>query len=475
MEKLRPVLEQKFWILSVVALLLVVTGWWMGTGSLAAEYTKREKILTNLKASTGHSPNDAINSKMKIITDVKKKRLEETSQYLKKEQQGSGVKIWHSEMAHYLVDKKFLDDLPIEARETYRTNYRQSNRDYSRPDRYGQSNRNREEDKSILGNMQRIARPFDITTGKGQCDVDIKVLPQVPEGQWDVIAPSSEEVWRAQEDVSVVSALLEAIADTNGDAEGIVKAPVKSIVKFELHAGKRKPDGTPDNGQTEGSQEGTDAAPQSETTAGLGRSERGTMGSIARGSGAGLAIESVDFPPENEFGSPETPQAEGTPEASPAPSTTETNNEEKLPKVYIDDDPKMPYKTRGFYLKVVMDRTKIPELLVQLENMKYPVEIVRVHQVTMNGSYTKGIQNSLQTTPPPRGISPCGRPNGQGAGAFAPSGINVIRKSTVEENAQITFKQAMKDPRLSEVVIAGIVYIYTQENKDKDKKNEEKK
>ncbi|VAX39955.1 hypothetical protein MNBD_PLANCTO02-1907 [hydrothermal vent metagenome] len=470
MEKLRPILEQKFWVLSGVALLLVVTGWWMGTGSLAAEYTKRETILKNLNASTGHSPNDAINSKMKIITDVKEKRLEETSQYLKKEQQGSGVETWHRKMVGYIKGKKFLDDLKIEARETYKEYYRK---------------RKRKGSMSILENMWKIARPFDIETGEGQCDVAIETLPQVPEDQWGLIAPSSEEVWYAQQDVSLVSALLKAIAGTNGEAEGIVKAPVKSIVKLELYAGKRKPDGTPDNGQTEDSQEGADAAPQPGTTAGLGRSEGETMGRTTSGSGTGLAIESVDFPAENEFGIPETPQGEGqpegTPQTNPVPGSTDVKNEETLPKVYIDDDPKMPYKTRGFYMKVVMDRTKIPELLVQLENMKYPVEIVRVHQASLKGTYTRGTQNSLQTrtSQPVEGISPFGRSSVErepGRREFSSlPGTSIVQKSTIEETAQVTYKQAMKNPRLSEVVIAGIMYIYTQESKDKDKKNEDKK
>src|SRR5206468_2601996 len=49
-------------------------------------------------------------------------------------------------------------------------------------------------------------------------------------------------------------------------------------------------------------------------------------------------------------------------------------------KRYLDDDETQPFKRRGFYFKVVMDHRKVPDLLAELMNSPYPVEIVRVQQ-----------------------------------------------------------------------------------------------
>ena len=45
MDKLKPILAQKFWILSAVCLLLPLTGWWLATGAMALEYTTRTKAI----------------------------------------------------------------------------------------------------------------------------------------------------------------------------------------------------------------------------------------------------------------------------------------------------------------------------------------------------------------------------------------------------------------------------------------------
>ena len=46
---------------------------------------------------------------------------------------------------------------------------------------------------------------------------------------------------------------------------------------------------------------------------------------------------------------------------SGSPSSAESNY-----RRYVDDDPALPYKTRGFYLSVVMDHRRVPELIAAL-------------------------------------------------------------------------------------------------------------
>jgi hypothetical protein len=57
---------------------------------------------------------------------------------------------------------------------------------------------------------------------------------------------------------------------------------------------------------------------------------------------------------------------------------------------YVDDDEAVPYKTRGFYLSVVMDHKRLPELLVELTHSPWPVQITRVQYVRLHNDDTTG-------------------------------------------------------------------------------------
>ncbi|MDB5388820.1 MAG: hypothetical protein JWM11_4466, partial [Planctomycetaceae bacterium] len=45
MDKLKPILAQKFWILSGLCLLLPLAGWWVDTASMSAEITSRTAAI----------------------------------------------------------------------------------------------------------------------------------------------------------------------------------------------------------------------------------------------------------------------------------------------------------------------------------------------------------------------------------------------------------------------------------------------
>ena len=47
MERLAPVLKQKFWILLGIGIVMTITGWWMATSGLAATIAARRTAIIN--------------------------------------------------------------------------------------------------------------------------------------------------------------------------------------------------------------------------------------------------------------------------------------------------------------------------------------------------------------------------------------------------------------------------------------------
>ncbi len=61
MDKLKPILEQRFWILSGLAIILTFVGWSMGKSSLAAAIQSRRdklKAAFDSVAGSGANPNE---------------------------------------------------------------------------------------------------------------------------------------------------------------------------------------------------------------------------------------------------------------------------------------------------------------------------------------------------------------------------------------------------------------------------------
>ena len=66
MERLEPIMKQKFWILLGVGILMTITGWWMATGSLAATIATRTKTVEEAfgKIPSGEIPNNDWTAKL---------------------------------------------------------------------------------------------------------------------------------------------------------------------------------------------------------------------------------------------------------------------------------------------------------------------------------------------------------------------------------------------------------------------------
>lgn len=164
---------------------------------------------------------------------------------------------------------------------------------------------------------------------------------------------------------------------------------------------------------------------------------------------------------------------------------------------YVEDDTTLPYKTRAFYITVLMDHRKIPSLVAELtasEKSAWPVEILRIQMVrahdndidsrgggfgsgsgssgglgAMSGSAGGGGRLSLPTG---LGTGPTGFP---GAGSYdsetSSAGLSndPLREGLPNPNAvsqlaaaTAALEGALQDPFIARVAICGIITLYNE-------------
>ncbi|HEX6986892.1 MAG TPA: hypothetical protein VF170_16060 [Planctomycetaceae bacterium] len=388
MDKLKPILTHKFWILAGIALILPLVGWFLGTGALAAAIDQRITTLNGLKPADGATtPNDRWIEKAAVIKQEQAAKVQTTAEFLWSEQKGHMV--WPVEMQQYVEGKTFDSDLHIEAQEAYRHLFARE-----------------------IERLRRIVDPYEYDERamkyRGAVVLEQGTLPLTDPAVWTAGPPSDREIWYLQEEVWLLESLLRSVRNVNdraGADSNIIKAPIKQIVSIELRGGDRSALGGA--ATDEAALDGGDAG-HGDGAEGYMPAEAMQMAAAAYGGGeAGAAAGGVDFNMDEEVG-PATPAAPaagegdlgdaggdgehadggsymppeamaGTPYGAAAggnPLLTE--------KRYVEDAPELPYKTRAFKMTVIMDHRQLPEFLVELTNSPFPVDIERVHWAELN-------------------------------------------------------------------------------------------
>ncbi len=428
-DKLKPILAHKFWILFGLALLVPLVGWWLDTSSLA-EQTKarKDKVNSAFTAATvnGAVPNDDWKKKLDEINVEQEKRLKESAGDLYKRQKE--LMVWPADIAELMKDVPYQGEIADVARRVYRTSYFYALRD-----------------------VRSVVQPYDPATGTGLVDFPESALKSVPDKAWAGDPPTSKAMWEAQEDLIHWKELLRAVAAVNGDAKSMADNPaIRVIHKLDLLGGSRKGAGAAaPAASTEGAADG--AAPPA---AGGGN----PFGLLVGGGGqqGGGRAGSADFPIAEELsaaaggGSAEG----GAPPPSDSPATGGAGDSAPREAArYVDEDPNLPYRVRFFYLKVTMDHQKVPDLLAALTNLRYPVTVVRVQQAAKfddSGASRGGDAGEGMGGRRPIGV-PMGNPGGGG---------EEDPKKAARDAAQKVFQNAMNDPYLAEVVVAGLMTLY---------------
>ena len=521
MERLEPVLKQKFWILLGLGMILTFTGWWMATGSLAAATKARTDKVNAAFTSipSGEIPNRDWTAKLAAVNAEQDRSLKVTSAWLWEQQKSRMT--WPESVAPVAWNNGYRGEIPLGGREIYRTAYGEDVR-----------------------RVWEIVRPFKPLYGTGIVvfGQSEKVLPQ---RTWGAQAPSPAEMWDAQEDLWLIESLLTTIRDINGGPEGSRgDAFIHAIENLKLFGGvpaaQRKPAGG--SGGPGGSAGGPGAMPGGGAHGGGGPQppNSGSFGGTSdfgggqRPGGTGIATSEWDVKEDvgddgsgksngigGGFGSgpgggmpmsgptagPSAAHGGGGSSGGPGAASAAAG-----PRRYIEDDAALPFKTRGFYMTLVMDHQKIPGLIAELSasgKSPWPVEVIRVQMVRIHdneiesnggvgggGAFGPGpgggggggssgainLQSLLSSTSSggggggsgmstssfggtlPMGVPSSGPGSTPGAVSFDPNNPDAANSATMNQAqaAIALLENALQEPFMARVSIAGIFTLYKE-------------
>ncbi len=479
MEKLQPILQHKFWILFAVAIVLPPIGWWSATGALKSEIeTRREKLDSTLSSiPTGqNAPNQSWIDEITKRNQAQERINLETAMRLWAAQRP--LRVWPADVAEVM---KQFDDRPTEEEIAKLTG-----RALSVPDLYAQDY------ERELRRIWEIVDPFDVTRtggtmttssaglGGAQPSIDLRrdsnakrkvvfpfeAIPKVPSEKWKAgLPPSFEEIWDAQEDIWLLTEILEAIRRLNRNANNIAEAHVRRIDQIRLFGGKWS-EGE-QGGATGGPGESSDMAAE---YAAISGSATGGLPGQKRQITADIDLNQW-FTELNELGGGAGTNPLATMAMSSAASGSEMPAAGTVEKRRYIDDEDLPYRTRGFYLKVVMDHRQLPDFQAELLKSRWPLQFVAIQQVAFNlnrlGSSgpTAGGAAGLLTTAEGSASPALSTPTG----TFGPSrlGSSGIGRSPgalgIRRPGQpviIPPEVGLADASLATVVIVGTLRIY---------------
>ena len=455
MERLEPVLKQKFWILLGMGILMTVVGWWMDTGTMAATIKTRE---TEIKAAEGKIPGGEIpnaewSSGLAALNAQQDLAVKSASRVLWERQRTRMT--WPETVAEFAWKNGYRKDIALAGRENYRTDYEN---DWRR--------------------VWETLRPFNRVDGTGIVDFGLGKLPRKV---WGELAPSTDEMWDAQEDLWLLEGLLQLIAEVNGGANSTrLDAHIHVIEKLTLHGGLPAGQRTLASAAT-GSSSGGGAMDTSSYGGGFGSGSGG-------GGGGAAAAASADFDVKEELGDDGSGGAgQGGAMSSFGSAGALSGGASAAPKArrYIDDDKALPFRTRGFYMTLIMDHRKIPNLISELsasEKSAWPIEIIRVQVVRLNeddlegrggggGGFSPGSGGNSESFGGSSGANLSGggfTENSSFGGASSPGfsvegGSSGGGAATAQGAAALAaLMNATQDPNMSRVAICGIITLYNE-------------
>ena len=387
MDKLQPLITHRFWILTGLAVVLGLVGYWMGTSALAEEIDARTAKVAALKPSAGAAqPNQTWIDQAAEIAGARKETLQEVAERLAGTQEG--LRVWPEGYRPYVEGLDYFGQIDLTGREAYRDYY-----------------------PGEVESVRAVVRPYEDETKTGVVAMRPGVAPSFSTADWPRLPPESNTIWAAQEDVWLLRELLARATVVNEGADSILDAPLKEIQSLLLQGGGEA--AAAESGSAV-SDDGGESRGPSESSSSLGI-EMDLGGGSARGGRAGGPA--VDFDLSEEVGPAEGVDddptlapgggAAGAADAA-AGSGSEyaeesTGESDRGPsgmgmfrgaggrgeapgavtpgggRRYIASAPELPYRTRAFQMTVVVDHRELPALLMSLTNSAWPVEIVRVH------------------------------------------------------------------------------------------------
>jgi len=451
MDKLKPILVHKFWIILFIALLLPVVGWSMATGKLATEIEERKKAIDQAFTAAqvpSNPPNQTWSTALQQINKEKDYSIGLSWKKLWDKQQS--LFVWPPDITPLMKNTPYRGDISRVPRNLYRSAY-----------------------KFEILRAHKLADPFSLRDGTGTVDINPNVLPHVPLDTWKTLPPSSKEMWDAQEDVWLVSSILKAIANVNKGASNISESAVRQISVLELRGGTFGEEGGGDSGGGEGGEPGMAGEMAGGGLFGGG----GGRPASNRGKDGAQSID-IEMDLSEIFGNDADTSGggdEGSGEGEPADAglipggfgAGSGQGAAKNRKRYYQEAEELPYKTRAFYIKAVIQSGKLPNLIAELTNMPWPAEIVRVQRADAfddnlspiadiggggGGGRSRGAGGEV-------GFSVEGSFGGAGGGRAGGFGATSEGQPEGLENKGL-LDAALNDPQLAVVTIAGVMTLY---------------
>ncbi|WP_437190749.1 hypothetical protein [Planctomicrobium sp. SH527] len=459
MDKLQPLIRQRFWILAGLVLPLVMYGYYSANSQLkAATAAREEKLKSTLNGvSSGIAPNEDYIKQLTVFNEFLEASVDDAIVQLWQQQQKRMT--WPPLVANK-VPKDFLGPFDQQVPLIYKGAYEEVFRKLQE----------RVQPVRPLDPMARFDRNKPIQPN--QKVVLMANLPQVTFGQF----VTSEETWDAQIDVWMTELLLDAIVKMNEGKDSATEAVIRRLDILQLLGG----DGTPKTSDSGSS------GMEGDMMGGMEASAMG-MGMGGGSQGAANIPTKIDFDPAEEFGpaldsaggmgemSMDMMSMEGAGGTGPAP-----------PRRYIGDPEAAPYFERGFYMSVIIQQNKIADFIVELANSDWPVQ-VRRFQVGVNPYRTNQPQGGFESMPgvmdefsmgeagmgafgPPTmeagpsmagGLEFSGQP-GMGGFGDAMGGRGVVRPNIFAQNLPPFASQAMNHPDLVRLDVCGVITMYKQ-------------
>lgn len=467
MDKLKPILAQKFWIFFGIVLILPLAGYFMTKGELAAQISSRweglNKTFNEIPAGTD-SPNEEWSKGLQALNEKQALHIRLAQEALWRAQKAKMR--WPDDITAVMNKAEYF--MPVSPENGGSDAQFKYKYDYPRE----------------LRRLWEIVDPLD--DGKNLRDSDkrrkvafaMSDLYQTNMGRWKDFPPTFPDIWACQEDIWLQTELLQAIARLNASSISQGDAFIKQLGPILLFGGSKAT--------------GTATAASAPTDMPAAGSDLGMFGGPTMGGGNRrneFAPASAEINLAEEFNVWNDPNvlsgrggaggmsAGGMPDGgmysestAAAPTTGGAAGAASESKRYLDEVAAQPYKRRGFYIKVVMDHTKVPEFIAELMNSPFPVEIVRVRQVWLSDSAASpagtggspflaggrtpfGGFNSADATD---NAATFGTTDSTGGEYSVAGDGNSIRQGLTGSGSQA----AMSDPNLAQVSILGIWTLY---------------
>lgn len=390
MDKLQPFIKYHFWLLFILAFVMPPLAWWMTTSDLQATITERTNALDTSYGSISdgvNKPNDDWITRAEELIRIRKEtntrtveRLWEWQKSLVKWPPSVSLSMNACPYRGEITDSSIARRVPID----YRRNYsREARRVWLLSEPIGH-----ETDPIPPNAPRKVWFP-------------LSQMPQVPAEKWQNLPPSFIEIWNSQEDLWLLEQLMMAVKRTNANSNTITDSFVREIREVGLFGGTRV--------------QPNEVSAGAAASASLNPMMSGAPPAFSGARKTGRRIPtSSKFNLEQEFKVKGLTAVTGRRNSSSLSSMNEgmgmsmnegmlgsegtTNTASASADLNVDENRyvtvKDAYRTRGFHLVVTMHQQYVPDLIRELLDSQYPIDIIRMEQVARNPDEPDGSTES---------------------------------------------------------------------------------